>query len=245
MAYIGAAGILLDAFGGLYLAYDLLGGQEGPLSLLTRGLTYSLLFGLGYGIPFGLFFGAVSGLGLGIILALEFRRVARHQRLYGSSPLNHVPIFGVARGVVFGAAAVRPFGGPFAFAFGLLSCIFLYVVYRLRYAPTYDYHSHTAPVFSKRRVVASIWRGAALSLAGVLAGWITQDHLISPWFALEIGVTAGLVSVTVSIFSPFIEWWADNLPGKNLGTLGVIMILLGLLLQSSQYLAVILDIPIH
>jgi hypothetical protein len=41
---------LLDVLGGLYLAYDLLCGQHGPLRLLTRAVTYSVIFGIGYGL---------------------------------------------------------------------------------------------------------------------------------------------------------------------------------------------------
>jgi len=35
----------LDVLGSLYLAYDLLGGRHGPLRLLTRAVTYSVVFG--------------------------------------------------------------------------------------------------------------------------------------------------------------------------------------------------------
>ena len=36
VAAISIAGTCLDVLGSLYLAYDLLGGQHGPLRLLTR-----------------------------------------------------------------------------------------------------------------------------------------------------------------------------------------------------------------
>ena len=41
----------LDVLGALYLAYDLLGGEHGPLRTLTRAVTYSALMGIGFGIP--------------------------------------------------------------------------------------------------------------------------------------------------------------------------------------------------
>jgi hypothetical protein len=41
VAAVSISGISLDVLGGLYLAYDLLGGQHGPLRLLTRIVTYS------------------------------------------------------------------------------------------------------------------------------------------------------------------------------------------------------------
>jgi len=50
VAAISITGTCLDVLGSLYLAYDLLGGQHGPLRLLTRAVTYALVFGIGYGL---------------------------------------------------------------------------------------------------------------------------------------------------------------------------------------------------
>ena len=43
VAAISITGTSLDVLGSLYLAYDLLGGQHGPLRLLTRAVTYSIV----------------------------------------------------------------------------------------------------------------------------------------------------------------------------------------------------------
>lgn len=50
VAAVSIAGTGLDLLGSLYLAYDLLGGQHGPLRLLTRTVTYSIVFGIGYAL---------------------------------------------------------------------------------------------------------------------------------------------------------------------------------------------------
>src|SRR5437868_15055145 len=47
LAAISISGTCLDVLGSLYLAYDLLGGQHSPLRLLTRIVTYSIVFGAG------------------------------------------------------------------------------------------------------------------------------------------------------------------------------------------------------
>ncbi len=245
LAYLGFTGTIFDAVGGLYLSYDLLGGKQGPLSLFTRSVTYAIFFGLGYGIPFGIYFGTVAGIGLGVILAFEQQRVARHQRLYGSSPLFNVPLFGVARGILFGVASLKAFGGEFGLVFGGLSAAALGGVYYLRFAPTYDYRSHTRPVITFHRLMASVWRGVALGIAGILAGWIVTGQLLFENFGIRIGLTAGIVSMTVGIFSPIVEWHVDNVPVRRLGTFGVGLILIGLLLQSAQYLPIILEIPLR
>src|SRR5580692_7684272 len=78
LALICIIGSCFDVLGGLYLAYDLLGGEHGPLRTLTRAVTYGLLFGIGYGIALGPVFGLVTGVGNGITLAWELSRAARH-----------------------------------------------------------------------------------------------------------------------------------------------------------------------
>src|SRR5213078_100974 len=67
----------LDMLGALYLAYDLLGGEHGPLRTLTRGVTYGVLFGAGYGLALGPVFGLASGVAHGITLAWEYSRASR------------------------------------------------------------------------------------------------------------------------------------------------------------------------
>jgi hypothetical protein len=49
LALVSIVGSSLDVLGALYLAYDLVGGEHGPLRTLTRGVTYGALLGTGYG----------------------------------------------------------------------------------------------------------------------------------------------------------------------------------------------------
>src|SRR5882724_8969970 len=77
LALISIVGSSLDVLGALYLAYDLLGGEHGPLRTLTRGVTYGTLFGIGYGLGFGPVFGLASGVAHGITLAWEYSRASR------------------------------------------------------------------------------------------------------------------------------------------------------------------------
>src|ERR1700686_3775937 len=77
VAAVSITGTCLDVLGSLYLAYDLLGGQHGPLRLITRAVTSSLVFGIGYGLGLGLFFGLTAGIATGITLSIELSRAAR------------------------------------------------------------------------------------------------------------------------------------------------------------------------
>lgn len=80
IAIVSIMGSCLDLLGALYLAYDLLGGEHGPLRALSRGVTYGALFAIGYGIPLGPVFGIVCGLTHGITLAWEFSAASRGSR---------------------------------------------------------------------------------------------------------------------------------------------------------------------
>ena len=53
LALISIVGSSLDVLGALYLAYDLLGGEHGPLRTLTRAITYGALFGPATASPWG------------------------------------------------------------------------------------------------------------------------------------------------------------------------------------------------
>jgi hypothetical protein len=84
LALISIVGGALDMLGALYLAYDLLGGEHGPLRVLTRAVTYGVLFGSGYGLALGPVFGLASGIAHGISLAWEYSRASRHARIQDS-----------------------------------------------------------------------------------------------------------------------------------------------------------------
>ncbi len=75
--FFNLLGLILDSFGGLYLAYDLLGGKNGPLRVLTRVVTYGVFYFFSYTILLGLKFGLIAGIGLGTALGIEFSRIAR------------------------------------------------------------------------------------------------------------------------------------------------------------------------
>src|ERR1700738_3792148 len=79
LALISIVGNSLDVLGAMYLAYDLLGGEHGPLRTLTRAVTYGLLFGIVYGVALGPVFGLASGVAHGITLGWEYSRASRNE----------------------------------------------------------------------------------------------------------------------------------------------------------------------
>jgi hypothetical protein len=71
------------------------------------------------------------------------------------------------------------------------------------------------------------------------------QHLEHPWrFAIRVGLVTGLVTGVGITVNPFIEYYADHLPERTLGTVGIVLILCGFVLQSMQYWMALLDVPL-
>ena len=136
VAAVSITGTCLDVLGSLYLAYDLLGGQHGPLRLLTRAVTYSLVFGIGcYGLGLGLFFGLTAGIATGITLSIEFNRAACG---LDHHPLPWEGLFSAIRGFGFGAGLYRILGLPYAIAFSILVTVGQVFAYSRGMRPALD-----------------------------------------------------------------------------------------------------------
>lgn len=238
LAAITLAGMLLDVLGGLYLAYDLLGGSKGPLGTLTRWVTYALLFGVTYGLVLGPAFGLVAGPCLGLALALELGRGP------GREPdrlLTQTLPFAAFRGLALGTSAAFAFNPRFGLIFGPLSALGLVGAYALGSSPTQDYREDRRPGFTRRRLRATSLRGLAVGLAGLVAGLAAGEGIAALLFAVAVAVVVGAVGGIVATAVPVVEAWAGRLPPRRLGTFGVVLLLLGVLLQSLQYWEVLLD----
>lgn len=208
---------------------------------LTRAVTYTLFFCLGYGLFLGPIFGLVAGVGLGLALGFEFGRIDRHHT-HTSPTINWRPLlFGLFRGLSFEIAAMLAFGWLFGATFGILSGLGLVGVYLLGFSPTHEYQAGSKPSFRPRAFIASAVRGLSTGTSGAIAGIVAERGIGTLLFGLEVG----LVSAVVSIFSPFIEWWADNLPARRLGIFGAVLLLLGLLVQSISYWVTVFNVPVQ
>src|SRR5207245_2600743 len=65
---------------------------------------------------------------------------------------------------------------------------------------------------------------------------------LSRILVLEYGIAFGLVTGVGSSVYPFIEYYADNLPARRLGAIGIGLMLCGFTLQSVQYWLALLDV---
>ncbi len=226
---LSLTGVVLDALGGLYLAYDLLGGKRGPLRLLSRVLTYSAIFGLGYGATLGLWFGLAGALVSGP--SVEYQLFRRAQGI-DPSRVEWV-LIAIVRGLSFGVAGWLAVGHDFGVAFGVLCALAMHVAYEFGFG-TNIYRAYQRPQLHRRLVVLGFVRGAMIGAAGAVSGALTgrPEALL---YGIQIGVVVGILNTTVTILSPPVEWWADNLPDRALGGYGAVLFLIGSALQTVQY----------
>jgi hypothetical protein len=242
LALISIIGSSLDVLGALYLAYDLLGGEHGPLRTLTRAVTYGALFGIGYGLALGPVFGLASGVAHGMTLAWEFSRVSRHDPKPGfwlDTAMSAVRACGFALGAAY------LFGVPFAITFGVLSTVGQAIAYRFGIRPTVDYRPSTRPRVTRLQVFAALNRTVGYAATGYLSSLVAHNAQHALAIGLKAGLGIGLVTAIVGSCTPFVEWTADHIPARRMGVFGIALILIGFTLQSVQYWAALLDVTIR
>ena len=241
LAGVTLVGMLFDVLGALYLAYDLLGGSKGPLGTITRWVTYTLLFALIYAAVLGPAFGFVAGPALGLALALEVGRLpsARPSHL-----LARVVPFGVLRGAALGTSAGLTYGLRFGLTFGLLSTLGLLAAYLAGSSPTEVHLQDSRPGITWPRLSATAVRAIGVGLAALLASGLEGQAATAVSFSIKVALVVGVVGAVLAAVVPVVERWANRLPPRRLGAFGVLLLLLGMLLQSVQYWVVVFDIPV-
>lgn len=241
LALISIIGSSLDVLGALYLAYDLLGGEHGPLRTLTRAVTYGVLFGTGYGLALGPMFGLASGAAHGLTLAWEYSRASRNAP---SSGFWLDAAMSAVRGLGFAIGTAYLFGVRFGILFGLLSTVGQVIAYRFGIRPSTDYRPATRPRVTRFQLLAAANRTAGYALADYVCSAITQQHRHAFVVSIKAGLAIGVVTAVSGAFTPYIEWTADHVPEKRMGVYGVGLILLGFTLQSVQYWLTLLDVTV-
>ena len=232
LALISIIGNSLDVLGALYLAYDLLGGEHGPLRTLTRAVTYGALFGAGYGLALGPVFGLASGVAHGITLAWEYSRASRHEPRPGF--WLDVAMSAI-RGCGFGLGAWYLFGAPFGTTFGVLSTAGQAIAYQMGVRPTVDYKPASRPRLSRFLLLAAVNRTVGYMATGYVSSLVAQQREHAIAVGLKAGLAIGLVTAIAGACTPFVEWMADHVPERGMGVFGIALILIGFTLQSVQY----------
>jgi hypothetical protein len=241
VASISIAGSCLDVLGTLYLAYDLLGGQHGPLRLLTRAVTYSILFGLGYGLGLGLIFGVASGLATGVTIAIELNRTSKRQDHYS---LPWEALFAAIRASAFSTALYPQVGLRFAILYAVLLTAGQVTFYARGVRPALLYSTTRRPLFARVLAWGTVLRTAGYIAAALLCSALVR-HVEHPWlFALRLGLVTGVVTGAGTVFSPYVEYYADNLPQRRMGVVGIGLMFCGFAMQSLQYWLTVFDVRV-
>jgi hypothetical protein len=238
IALISIIGCSLDVLGALYLAYDLLGGEHGPLRTLTRAVTYGALFGVGFGIGLGAIFGLTAGATTGVTLGWEFSRAAKQRPKPG---FWYDLAMSAIRAVGYGLGVSYLYGARFGIVFGILGTAGQVFAYRIGIRPTIDYRPVARPRLTRNHVLSGINRTIGYLVAGYLSALAAGQRANSLSIALRVGLVIGLVTAILSAFTSFIEWGSDHVPEKSMGVFGVALILVGFALQSFQYWSAIFD----
>src|SRR6266849_552396 len=184
LALISIIGSSLDVLGALYLAYDLLGGEHGPLRTLTRAVTYGVLFGIGYGLGLGAIFGLAAGVTAGITLGWEFSRAAKHRPKPG---FWYDLVMSAIRAAGYGLGVSYLYGPRFGIVFGILSTAGQVFAYRIGIRPTIDYQPVARPRLTKAIALSAISRTIGYLVAGYLSALAAGQRANSFSVALRVG----------------------------------------------------------
>ena len=241
LALFSIVGCSLDVLGSLYLTYDLLGGEHGPLRTLSRGVTYGVLFGVGFGLAIGPLFGLAAGAAHGITLAWEYSRESRHAPKPG---FWEDAAMSLIRGAGFGFGAAHLYGIKFGITFGALSTAGQIVAYKFGLRPTMNYKPASRPRLTKFQILATLNRAVGYAVAGWISSLIANQRETALPVALSMGLGIGAVTLIALAATPLIEWVIVNVPAKRMGVFGVVLLLIGFALQSVQYWVALLDVSI-
>ncbi len=237
-ATINLIGMLFDAAGGLYLAYDLLGGEKGPLSTFTRIFTYSFIISSIYSLTMGLRFGLLAGVALGVAIGLQLDRLGRNLKdtkgfLFGISLL---------RGLGLGAAVATIDGVTSASIVGAITFLASMILPSFGISPELLKDTDKRPRLSKRKLllVVVFLLIALLCDFLFLALGVSQSQS-SFQNMVKISSIVVVAILFVSYISPTIEWYADNVEPRVLGYVGAVLFTIGFFIQSLPSLLIVLS----
>jgi cytochrome bd-type quinol oxidase subunit 2 len=126
-------------------------------------------------------------------------------------------------------------GLEFALAFGILITVGQLFAYSRGMRPAIDYLASRRPRLTRRQFWGTVIRTVSYIATALVCSVLVHrvDHAWS--FATRVGLVTGLVTGVGATVYPYIEYYADNLPERRLGALGIGLMLSGFALQSLQY----------
>jgi len=151
-------------------------------------------------------------------------------------------LFSAIRGFAFGAGLYRIVGFGFAIAFAILITVGQVFAYSRGMRPATDYAASRRPRLTRRQFWGTVFRTVGYTVAALICSAFIH-HVDHTWsFAIRAGLVTGLVTGVGGTMYPYIEYYADNLPERRLGAVGIGLMLCGFALQSLQYWLALFDV---
>lgn len=230
-------GMACDVVGGIYLAYDLLGGEKGPLNTFFRLVNYSVLAVLIFCISLGAKFAIPAGLGIGCAFGLHLENASRSNTdtMWFLIKLGLIRALGIGIGVwVNGFPAM-------AWIMALIVMIMSCALPRVGISPAAVYQSEKKPQLKKKQLIIAATLGVIAMVTAFLGAEITgQSSAVQ--FGVRMGLTFACTTLIITTLCPIIEWYADNLPPKTFGFIGAVLFVVGFSIQALPAVAVMYDI---
>ena len=108
--------------------------------------------------------------------------------------------------------------------------------------PSLAYTAALRPRLTPRLFWATVVRTVGYTVTALVCSAFIR-HVDHPWlFATRVGLVTGIVTGVGMTFNPYIEYYADNLPERRLGVLGIGLMFCGFALQSLQYWLALFDV---
>ncbi len=236
-AQLTLLGMACDVVGGIYLAYDLLGGEKGPLNTFFRLVNYSLLAVLIFCVSLGPKFALPAGIGIGSAFGLHLESASRANKDSFWLLLRT----GVIRALGIGVGVYATGFPKMAWLMAIIVLVMSLILPRMGISPATVYQSEKKPQLKKQQlVIAGVLGGIAIITTFLGAAFTGQSELFQ--FAISMGLTFACAILVVTTLSPIIEWYADNLPPKTFGFIGAILFVVGFMIQALPSVAVMYDI---
>jgi hypothetical protein len=232
---VSMIGMTFDSVGGLYLAYDLLGGNNGPLCRLTRIVNYSILYFLIFLLGFNLKFALIGSIGLGTATAFHMQRIS-HKK---PETLGFIFFVSLLRGLAIYWATTCVLSHTAAIFAGCGLFIASFILSRSKLSLSVWYKPGVKPTITLYKLFFSIIIGCCVAGALAIGEYFGHDPL-SLFAACRTAVVISLCIMSITIFGPGIEWFADNVPDKRMGYIGAVLFLLGFVIQAIPSLLILL-----
>lgn len=230
-------GMACDVVGGIYLAYDLLGGEKGPLNTFFRLVNYSLLAIIIFCISLGPKFALPAGLGIGCAFGLHLENASQSKQ----DSFLFLLKLGLIRAVGIGLGVWINGFPNMAWIMAAIVMLMSLVLPRMGISPAAVYQSEKKPQLKKKQLLIAAVLGGVAMITALLGAVFSGQSMIFQ-FAIRMGLTFACTTLIVTTLSPVIEWYADNLPPKTFGFIGAILFVIGFSIQALPSVAVMYDI---